>query len=117
MERWKKIPDYPYSVSNMGRVRRDAGGNNTWSGRILKRTLNDKGYLQVGLYKNGICRIKQIHLLVAQAFIPNPQNLPIVNHLDENKANPVASNLVWSTYPDNIKWSLAAKLARLKFPF
>ena len=118
MERWKQIPDYPnYSVSNWGHVRRDVGSKR-FAGKILKGTINDEGYLQVGLYRYGIPTTKKVHLLVAHAFVPNPKGLPIVLHKDDNKANPHWSNLVWGTHASNAQFASAAKVARAKFkPF
>ena len=85
-----------YEVSNLGRVRRN--------GRILKPWKNRKGYLHVDLYKNGIRRKALIHRLVAQTFLPNPQNLPMINHKDEDKTNNSIDNLEWCDAKYNINY-------------
>lgn len=66
-------------------------------GGILKHHINNKGYHTVCLTKNGISKKFLVSRLVAQAFIPNPNNLPEVDHIDENKDNNCASNLQWCT--------------------
>ena len=98
MEEWKDIKGYEglYQISNEGRVRSLKFGKN----RILKNR-HCLGYWEVVLYKNGIGKPKRIHRLVAEAFIPNPQNLPCVNHKDENRSNCVAENLEWCDYKYN----------------
>lgn len=79
-----------YEVSNYGRVL----SRNLYHRKepvILKTWLGNKGYLRTTLRKNGVIVHKQVATLVAEAFIPNPNNLPQVNHKDENKTN----NFVW----------------------
>lgn len=97
-ELWKDIKGYEglYQVSNFGRIKR------VTTGRILKGRKDSKGYLMVNLSKNSIVSNKIIHRIVAQAFIPKPENKPQVNHIDENKSNNVASNLEWVTAKENI---------------
>lgn len=97
-ELWKDIKGYEgiYQVSNLGRVKR------VTTDRVLKGCKNTKGYLKVDLYKNGSQSNKRIHRLVAQAFIPNPDNTSQVNHIDENKTNNAISNLEWVTSKENI---------------
>jgi len=90
MENWKKIEGYEkYEVSDWGRVRR---GEN-----VLKGVVGSNGYLQVGLYKDGIKAWKYIHRLVCLSFLPNPEGKRTVNHIDENKANNLLENLEWAT--------------------
>lgn len=86
-EVWKDIKGYEglYQVSNLGRVKSKR--------KILK--LIDGEYLKVGLSKNGIQKTIKVHRLVAEAFIPNYNNLPQVNHKDENKFNNKLDNLEW----------------------
>ena len=98
---WKQIVvdgvEYDYEVSNeQGLVR------NTRTGRILKPG-KTRRYLQVGLMKNKQRRWFYIHRLVAEAFIPNPDNLETVDHIDGNRLNNDASNLQWMTIGDNIE--------------
>lgn len=70
-------------------------------GRILKPQDNGIGYLQVGFYKDGKRVNRYVHRLVAQAFIPNPDNLPEINHKDCNRSNNDVSNLEWVTHVEN----------------
>ena len=96
-EIWKDIKGYEglYQVSSFGRVKR------VTTGRILKGSNDSIGYLLVILYKNNIGSTKKIHRLVAEAFIPNPDNKPQVNHIDEDKTNNIVSNLEWMTAKEN----------------
>ena len=92
-EEWKDIKGYEglYQVSNKGRVK--SIRNNI----ILKPIISDKGYYRVDLSKNNNKDRIRVHRLVAQAFIPNPNNYPQVNHKDENKSNNRVDNLEWCT--------------------
>ena len=92
-EVWKDIINYEghYQVSNQGRVKSLKQGKE----RILKARKLPSGYLQVDLYKNGEYKHYTVHRLVAKAFIPNPNNLPDVNHKDEDKTNNNLSNIEW----------------------
>ena len=103
-EYWKPVVGYEglYEVSNWGRVksfdtyRKGINGSiRCCKGKIIKYQKTKYGYLQVGLWKNGKCKKYAVHRLVAQAFIPNPNNLPCVNHKDENKQNNIVTNLEW----------------------
>lgn len=91
-EIWCPVKNYEslYEVSDQGRVKSIGYGKE----RILKPARHT-GYLRVYLYKNGEMKTYKIHRLVAQTFIPNPDNLPQVNHKDENKENNFVQNLEW----------------------
>lgn len=97
-EVWLSINGYKnYKVSNLGNVM------NTTTGKVLKGQNNGRGYLFVSLYdENHKCKQIMIHRLVAMTFIPNPDNLPQVNHIDECKHNNCVENLEWTTSVDNI---------------
>lgn len=93
---WRDIEGYEglYQVSNTGRVRSLNYGR-TGKTKVLKQSTDKGGYKNVNLHKSGKYKTCKIHRLVAQAFIPNPNDLPEVNHIDENKANNQVSNLEW----------------------
>lgn len=92
-----------YQISDSGRVftKRRLVGNRIYYGKELIPQLTEDGYLKVTLSKNGECRKFFLHRLVALQFIPNPDNLPQVNHKDGNKLNNNVDNLEWCTKKDN----------------
>lgn len=98
-EKWKDIEEYEglYQVSNLGRVKSLGNGVTHKEERILKQRKDNGGYLKVHLCCEGKHKHHSVHRLVAQAFIPNPDNLPQVNHKDENKQNNCVDNLEWCT--------------------
>lgn len=102
-ETWKAIPGYEglYEVSNLGRVK-SLDYNHTGKDGILKpENSTHGGYLRVHLCKDGKTRNLRVHRLVAEAFLPNPNNLETVNHKDEVKTNNVVDNLEWMSQKDN----------------
>lgn len=101
-EIWKDVGGYEglYQVSNLGRVKSFKGV----SERILKLHVDNSGYVHVDLYKNNNHRCPTVHRLVAQAFIPNLENKPEVNHIDEDKTNNMVSNLEWCTRKENCNY-------------
>ena len=105
-EIWKDIEGYEglYQVSSEGRIKslsRLTSNGRKIADRILTPYKNRDGYLQLKLYKDGKYINHKIHRLVANAFIPNPENKPEVNHIDENKENNNVSNLEWVTRKEN----------------
>ena len=109
IEEWRTIVGYEgqYEVSSYGRVRsldRYDRMNRFWKGRILNLHTGTGGYLFVGLSSNGNEKNYLVHRMVAQAFIPNPDNLPQVNHKDEDKTNNNVDNLEWCDREYNINY-------------
>lgn len=108
MEKWKDIPGYNgmYQVSNFGRARswkRHQGKpGKRKTPLLLKQTPDSPGYLRVSLWKNGNRTDGVIHRLVAELFIPNPENKDYINHLDGDKHNNHVSNIAWCTASENL---------------
>lgn len=106
-EVWKDVAEYEgfYQVSNKGNVRsvarRDSIGREC-GGRMLKPRYDKDGYLRVTICKNGKQKTRFIHILVAGAFVPNPNGYSEINHRDENKVNNYANNLEWCTRRHNV---------------
>lgn len=109
-EIWKPIKGYErlYQVSTLGRVK-SLNYNKTKKEKILSPGNNGNGYLFVTLYKNGRKNLF-VHRLVAEAFLENPDNLPEVNHKDENKTNNSVSNLEFCSRKYNARYSNAKKV-------
>lgn len=113
--RWKQIEGYEglYDVSDSGIIK--SLGRITINGKhLINKTINGgcypNGYKFVCLRKNENNKNHMIHRLVAKAFIPNPNNLPCVNHKDGNKQNNNVSNLEWCTCSENLKHALRTGL-------
>lgn len=111
VEIWKDIIGYQelYQISNLGRVKslpryKKNGKFSHWTKeKILAQGINDSGYYQVMLHKNGSHKTKTIHRLVAQAFIPNPDNKPWINHKNSVRIDNDVDNLEWCTPSENNK--------------
>lgn len=92
----RPLPEYPgYSVSSDGVIY-------SKNGAPLAQHENGKGYLRVKVYANGAKHWVMVHQAVAKAFIPNGENLPCINHKDENKKNNSVENLEWCTLAYNL---------------
>lgn len=96
-ETFLSVPGYEglYEVSNLGNIK------SLRSGKLLKQASNKDGYKMVSLTKDGKSRSYGVHRLVALAFLPNPLNLPEVNHKDESHDNNVLENLEWISKKEN----------------
>lgn len=98
-----------FSISNFGNLKNNKTGN------ILKQCINKQGYYQVASRiggRNGKMRLFRVHREIAIAFIPNPDNLPQVNHIDGNKLNNNVSNLEWCTAQYNSRHAYDMGLAK-----
>lgn len=111
IEIWKSLDfiDYPnYAVSNFGNVKSFIDNHLNYREKILK-PIKRSNYLQVGLHKDGKTKHFLVHRLVALAFIPNPNNLPEINHKDENPLNNCVENLEFCDRKYNVNYGTAIK--------
>ena len=115
-EIWKPIKGYEglYEVSNLGRVKRlpysiIGKGIRNFNGGVLKGSIARNGYVRVTLTKNAVNKFYHVHRLVAETFIENPEKLPLINHIDENRTNNRVDNLEWCTYHYNNTYRDARK--------
>lgn len=119
-EIWKDVVGYEtlYQVSNLGRIKRlqkeytdtyKSGRHRVLPERLLSPSVNKNGYVLVDLHNEQGRVRKYVHRIVAEAFISNPDNLPCVNHKDENKANNQLENLEWCDYYYNNNYGTTRK--------
>lgn len=101
MQEWKPVVDYEglYIVSNDGQIKSLFRYK-----RTLKQSVGKHGYCTVELFKNGKSKRLLVHRITAQAFIPNPNGLPQINHIDENPSNNNINNLEWCTAKYNANY-------------
>lgn len=106
METWREVISNPnYVVSNTGRIRR--------KGSDRDHSVRDRyGYLSTDLYSHGKRKTAMVHRLVAEAFIPNPDYKPEVNHIDGDKTNNTVINLEWTTKKENCRHAWRNGLAK-----
>ena len=109
-EFWKPIPFYDglYVVSNTGKVK-SLNWNHTGKPKELK-SYDNGGYRRVCISKNGTVKRFLVHRLVAELFLDNPNNYPVVNHKDGNKTNNNVSNLEWISIKDNVNHAIETGL-------
>lgn len=123
-ETWKPVKGFEgaYEVSDLGNIR----SLHNVESSPMKPTKNYLGYLKIVLFKDGVPYYRTVHRLVADAFLPNPEKCPQINHINEDKADNRASNLEWCTAKynanfgtrnDRIKKALTNKYGRGVYQF
>ena len=105
-EEWRDLNGYEglYMVSNKGRIAtlERIARHRLMSSNILKPCINPNGYYLVALSKKGVSKSYLLHRLIAQTFIDNPENKPMVDHIDTDKLNNCVENLQWCTCEENM---------------
>lgn len=104
-EIWKPVVECPdcYVCSNYSRIKTLPRNGVKHGGRIIKQLLKKDGYYQVDMQKHGKHLYRRVNRVIAQAFIPNPDGKPIVDHKDNNPLNNKVDNLQWLTHAENIQ--------------
>jgi len=102
-EIWKTVVGYEglYDVGSFGNIKSYYVGKD-----ILRKSIDSNGYFVIGLTKNRNRNQFKVHRIVAEAFIPNPENKPCVNHIDNNRSNNHVENLEWCTHKENTQHAL-----------
>lgn len=115
--RWKDAKGYEgvYQVSDQGDIKRVRASRGTNVGKILKPIANKKGYLKTRLTVNSKGKTILVHRIIAESFIPNPINLPQVNHINGVKSDNRVGNLEWCTNEDNIRHAFKNGLIKPAF--
>lgn len=96
-----EFPEGPYEINKMGEIR------NKHTLKKLSGSIGQSGYIAYVLTINNKAYRRLAHVMVAKQFVPNPNGYPIVNHIDENRANPCVDNLEWITYSQNSRHGTA----------
>lgn len=114
IEHWRPIKGFEgkYEISSLGKVK-SIGTYNTCKKGIMIPMVDTSGYEHVRLYSGDKVIDKSVHRLVAETFLPNPDNLKYVNHKDEDRRNNSIDNLEWCTNRYNITYSLGKKVIQL----
>lgn len=102
-EEWRWVPGYEgrYLVSDLGNVASVGFARGSEPYKVLSQTLCGAGYKKVSLRDGVRNRNVMVHRIVAMAFVPNPDNKPVVNHIDGNKLNNSSANLEWVSHSEN----------------
>lgn len=95
-----------YIVASNGKIYSTNNAGSSWYHKEISQRPNDDGYMQITVGKDGNRSQHRVHRMVAEAFIPNPDNLPEVNHKDCDRSNNCVENLEWCTHTYNIQYSI-----------